>query len=115
LVTLYPPVSPGTAPRVLAVKSKYSGFRFFLDGAPSVLPFNVQFTATMDWAGHPPGTVKFIAPRKTYIPTASGSTVSQTLSMKSDFGPGGRLRVVAVSSDGTQSAAKLADLVVMPN
>jgi len=35
--------------------------------------------------------------------------------MGADFGPNGRLRVVAVSSDGAKSSAKQAQLVVMPN
>ena len=51
----------------------------------------------------------------TYTVAASGSAVSQTLAMGSDFGPGGHLQVVAVSSDETQSSPKLAGLTVMPN
>jgi hypothetical protein len=35
--------------------------------------------------------------------------------MGADFGPNGRLRVAAVSSDGAESAARQAQLVVMPN
>jgi hypothetical protein len=96
---------------VTSVNSKYSDSSYYLDG----VPFNVSFTANVDWAGHPPGTVQFIAPGKTYTATASGPAVSQTLAMGSDFGPGGQLQVLAESTDGTQSSPKLAGLTVMPN
>jgi hypothetical protein len=96
---------------VTSVNSKYSDSSYYLDG----VPFNVSFTANVDWAGHPPGTVQFIAPGKTYTATASGPAVSQTLAMGSDFGPGGHLQVVAVSSDETQSSPMLARFTVMPN
>ncbi|MGA2865485.1 MAG: DNRLRE domain-containing protein [Verrucomicrobiota bacterium] len=111
VVTLYALASPGSAPQVTGITSKFPGFRYFLDG----VPLGVQFTATVDWAGHPPGTVGFVAPRNSYTVATSGSTASQTLAMGSDFGPNGRLRVVAVSSDGTISSARQADLVVVPN
>jgi hypothetical protein len=111
VVTLFPVSSPSSAPRVTSVTSKYTGFRYFLDG----VPFGVEFRATVDWAAHPPGTVQFITPHKTYTAVASGSLVSQTLAMGADFGPNGRLRVAAVSSDGIKSSAKQAQLVVMPN
>jgi hypothetical protein len=111
VITLYPVANPGSAPRVTSVTSKYPGFRYYLDG----VPFSVQFTATVDWAGHPPGTVQFITPHKTYAAPASGPAVSQTLAVGADFGPNGRLRVVAASSDGATSSAKQAELVVMPN
>jgi hypothetical protein len=108
--TLQPLATPGAAPRVTSVTSKYPAAACYLDG----VSFSVPFTATVDWAGHPPGTVQFIAPNHTYTVTASGSTVSQTLRMGSDFGANGRLRMVAVSTDGTKSATKLASLMVAP-
>jgi hypothetical protein len=111
VITLYPVANPGSAPRVVSVTSKYAGFRYYLDGAP----FDVQFMATVDWAGHPPGTVQFATPKNNYTVAASGTAVSQTLAMGADFGPNGRLRVVATSSDGATSSAKQADVVVMPN
>ena len=111
VITLYPAANAGSAPRVTSVTSKYPGFRYYLDS----VPFSVQFTATVDWAGHPPGTVQFITPHKTYTTAATGSVVSQTLAMGADFGPNGRLRVIAASSDGAKSSATQAQLVVMPN
>ena len=111
LITLLPASAPGSLPSVTSVKSKYSDSSYYLDG----VLFSVSFTANVDWAGHPAGTVQFITPRNTYTVTASGSAVPQTLGMGSDFGPGGHLQVVAVSSDGAKSAAKLAGFTVMPN
>jgi hypothetical protein len=111
VLSLQPASAPGSAPRVTGITSKYTGFRYYLDG----VTFNVSFTATVDWAGHPPGTVQFLAPRKTYTVSASGSFVVQALAMGSDFGPNGRLRVVAVSSDGTSSPSQFGSFVVMPS
>ena len=111
VITLYPAASVGSSPRVTSVTSKYPDTASYLDG----VAFSVAFTAAVDWAGHPPGTVQFITPRSTYTVTASGATASQTLDMGSDFGPNGRLRVEAVSIDGTRSADFLAKFVVAPN
>jgi hypothetical protein len=111
VLSLQPANSPGLAPRVRGITSKYTGFRYYLDG----VAFNVRFTATVDWAGHPPGTIQFLTPRKTYTVSASGSSVVQTLAMGSDFGPNGRLRVVAASSDGTKSPSQFGNFVVMPS
>ena len=111
MITLLPTSAPGSLPSVTSVKSKYPDSSYYLDG----VLFSVSFTANVDWAGHPPGTVQFIAPRNSYTVSASGSAASQTLAMGSDFGAGGHLQVVAVSSDGAKSAAKLAGLTVIPN
>jgi hypothetical protein len=111
LVVLLPTSAPGSLPTVTSVKSKYPDSSYYLDG----VLFSVSFTANVDWAGHPAGTVQFITPRKTYTVAASGSAVSQMLAMGSDFGPGGHLQVVAVSSDSATSSHKLAGFTVMPN
>ena len=107
LITLQP---TNSVPVVTSVKSKFPDSSYYLDGAL----FNVSFTASVDWARHPPGTVQFIAPNNTYTVTASGPAVSQTLAMGSDFGPGGQLQVVATSGDGIQSAPLTAGFTVMP-
>ena len=109
-ITLLPTSAPGSLPSVTSVKSKYPDSSYYLDG----VLFRCQFTANVDWAGHPAGTVQFMRRAMTYTVAASGSAVSQTLAMGSDFGPGGHLQVVAVSSDGTQSSPKLAGFTVMP-
>lgn len=102
------PVAPGL--RVTEVTCKYPGFLYFLDGPA----FNVTFTATVDWAGHPPGWVEFLTPKGTWPAATGGATASQTLNMGADFGANGKLRVVAVSGDGARSAEIVASLVVMP-
>lgn len=96
----------GGTPRVVSVAPKYGGRLHFLEGVkrlsvPVPVDFRVTFTANVDWAGHPPQKVRFITPQQTYEVAASGSTASQLLDMTSGFRAGDRLRVVAVSSDGT--------------
>ena len=103
-------VAVSGAPRVAGITCPYPGFLHFLDG-PS---FNVPFTATVDWAGHPPSKVEFRTPRGMYEVATSGTTAKRTFDMGNDFGASGKLRVVAVSSDGTRSAERLADLIVVP-
>ena len=103
-------VATSGEPRVTGITCPYPGFLHFLDG-PS---FSVPFTVTVDWAGHPPAKVEFRTPHGVYEVAASGTTGRRTFNMGSDFGAKGKLRVVAVSSDGTRSAERLADMVVMP-
>ena len=110
LITLSPTNAAGSLPSVTSVKSKYPDASYYLDDAL----FLVSFTANVDWAGHPPGTVQFITPRHTYPVAASGASASQLLNMGSEFGVGGHLRVVAMSSDGTKSSAKVPGFTVMP-
>ncbi|MBI4324891.1 MAG: carboxypeptidase regulatory-like domain-containing protein [Chloroflexi bacterium] len=107
---LYPSASSGSAPRVVSLACKYPGFLTFLEG----VSFLVTFTAQVDWAGHPPGKVQFLTPRGSFDVATSGSTASRQFNMGTDFGPGGRLRVVAVSGDGARSAETTADFVVAP-
>ena len=111
VITLQTATATGSAPRVTGVTSKYPGFRYYLDG----VAFSVRFTATVDWAGHPPGKVQFITPHRTVEVTTSGTTAAQTLAMGSDFGVNGRLRVVAVAGDGAKSGSKFGNCVVMPS
>jgi hypothetical protein len=74
---LLPTSVPGSLPSVTSVKSKYSDSSYYLDD----VAFSVSFTANVDWAGHPAGTVQFMTPHKTYTMAASGLAVSQTLVM----------------------------------
>jgi hypothetical protein len=97
--------------RVTGIRSKYSGALYFLDG----LSFPVTFTANVDWAGHPPGVVRFVTPKRSMDVGASGGDATKQFDMGTDFGPGGRLQALAISGDGHQSAALVADLVVMPS
>jgi hypothetical protein len=109
-LSLSPSSQSGSPPRVTGITCPYPGFLYFLDGPD----FDVTFTATVDWAGHPPSKVEFRTPRVTREVGTSGATASQSFNMGDDFGPKGKLRVVAVSSDATRSAEKVADLIVMP-
>jgi hypothetical protein len=107
-VSLMPVASSGS-PRVAGITCPYPGFLHFLDG-PN---FDVTFTATVDWAGLLPAKVEFRTPRGVFEVAATGTTASRTFNVGSDFGAKGKLRVVAVSSDGTRSAERLADFIVM--
>jgi hypothetical protein len=100
--TLYP--TSGEM-RVNTINSKYSGFVYFLDG----VDFWVTFTANVDWAGHPPDKVRFLTPTGEYDVTTSGNTASMAFNMGTEFGPGGQLQAMAISSDGTFSPLKVAD------
>ena len=75
----------------------------------------VAFTANVNWGVHPPGFVQFITPKKT-VPVNAGSpgtSVNATFDVGGDFGPNGRLKARAVSTDGTSSGETLADFIVM--
>ncbi|MGO8928165.1 MAG: LamG-like jellyroll fold domain-containing protein [Limisphaerales bacterium] len=105
--------SSGTRPVVTSLTTTYSPngeALYFLDG----VTFPVVFTASVDWAGHAPGSVLFITTRggATSVP-ATGNTASQQIDVGSAFGPGGQLQVQAVSIDGTFSIATVATFVVM--
>ena len=70
-------ISFGT-PVVTSVKSKYADNVFYMDG----IDHNVTYTATVDWAGKEPGTVRFIItkPSGDTIPSdvlATGTTASK--------------------------------------
>ena len=103
-------VAVSGSPRVTGITCQYPGFLYFLDGPQ----FNVAFQATVDWAGHPPSKLEFRTPHGVFEVATAGTTASRTFNMGSDFGGKGKLRVVAVSSDGTRSAERLADFIVMP-
>jgi Concanavalin A-like lectin/glucanases superfamily/Carboxypeptidase regulatory-like domain/CARDB len=110
--TLHAVNSPGATPVVNSVTTQYSPngeALYFLDGAS----FPVTFTATVDWAGHPPGSVQFILPNNTLSVNMSGNTASQSIDVGSAFGPGGQLQVQAISGDGASSIATVANFVVM--
>ncbi|MCM8758472.1 MAG: carboxypeptidase-like regulatory domain-containing protein, partial [Candidatus Omnitrophica bacterium] len=108
-VVIYP--SNFTQPVVTEISSKYDGTVFYLDG----VDFNVEFTVNIDWAGHSPGKVRFITPKKVIEQPISDTTVKKTFNMGTDFGVGGTLKVQAVTSTGGLSEEKEAEFVVIKN
>ncbi|MCX7704776.1 MAG: PQQ-binding-like beta-propeller repeat protein, partial [bacterium] len=106
-IIIYP--SNFVMPIVTDISSKYDGTVFYLDG----VDFDVEFTINIDWAGHTPGKVKFITPRKIIEQSVSTSSAKQTFNMGTDFGIGGTLKVQAITSTGGLSEEKEADFVVM--
>jgi len=96
--------------RVLNVASKYPGRVYYLDEVDHY----VTYTVNVDWGGHPPGKVRFITPKGSYDVATTSTTASKTFNMGTDFGPCGKLRVQAISSDGAVSPEQEADFVVMP-
>jgi len=96
-------------PVVTSVKSKYADNAFYLD----IIDHNVEYTATVDWAGKEPGTVRFITPTNTFPVTTTGTTARQTFNMGKDFGLGGKLKVVAISKDGKASPEQVAGFTIM--
>jgi CARDB/Carboxypeptidase regulatory-like domain len=94
---------------VNSITSKYDGFLYFLAGTD----FNVTFTANVDWGGHPPQTVRFITSKGTYDVVTNNDSASYSFNTATEFDPCTTLSVVAISSDGSQSAPKQADFTVM--
>ncbi|MCK4660784.1 MAG: hypothetical protein KAV82_14790, partial [Phycisphaerae bacterium] len=98
------------------VESDYVSFDkakvYFLDG----IELDHTFTATVDWAGHTPGVVKFITPKGEFEGTGSGSVWQYTFDMGSDFGENGLLTVVAetASDPPVRSGPRVANLKVIP-
>ncbi|MCJ7575990.1 MAG: PKD domain-containing protein, partial [Dehalococcoidia bacterium] len=60
------------------------------------IPLDVRFEPEIDWGGHQIGTIKFVTPKGTFA--------TSTLDVGNMLGVGGKLHVVARSSDGTESA-----------
>ena len=70
------PEAPGEDPVVVSVRGKYcrkGSKTVYLDG----VSLNETFTATIDWKGHTPGTVEWIAPGGTQTIACSGATASR--------------------------------------
>jgi hypothetical protein len=112
--TLSPAGSSGSPPIVTSITTPYSPngeALYFLDG----VTFPVTFTATVNWGNHSAGTVQFITPKSGNYPVSAngGNTASQQIDVGSAFGPGGKLQVQAISSDGSQSVSAVANFVVM--
>ena len=78
--------------------------------------FPVTFTVNIDWAGHPNGNVRFTTSGGDLAPlTPAGSIATQLIDVGlAGIHVGAQMQVLAVSSDGTASAAKPVQLVVMP-
>jgi Ig-like domain-containing protein/carboxypeptidase family protein/CARDB protein len=91
------------------VSTKYRGKSFFLDG----VTHNVLFTANVNWAGHPPGSVSFITPKATYIIPTNSSTAQKTLDMGNEFGTCRNMRFSARSADGSTSIETPANFAIM--
>lgn len=101
-------------PVVTSITTSYSPdgeILYFLDG----VSFFVAFSASVNWGGHPAGTVQFITPNQGdfQVDASGGDSVSQTIDVGSAFGVGGHLQVRAVSSDGTASIASVANFMIM--
>jgi hypothetical protein len=107
---LWPLAEVGAGPRITHLGCKYPGAVYFLDR----IKFDVTFTANVDWAGHPPGIIQFRTPKGNFEAPAAEGRGTRSFNMGSDFGPGGLLQAVAISADGTRSAVKTADMVIMP-
>ncbi|MBE9569715.1 MAG: DUF1566 domain-containing protein, partial [Proteobacteria bacterium] len=101
--------SPAGKPAIIDVTSYYSNRNkqaLFLDGVDCTL----VFSANVNCNGKIPDRVRFITPGNAFEET----TGSHTFNMGQDFGPGGRLTVVAISQDGTGSNPFDANIGVMP-
>ena len=99
----------GSKPVVTDVTSFYSSrdkSAYFLNG----VDFSMNFFAQVDWNGKTPGKIRFITPQGNFEET-SGNRI---FNVGRDFGTGGRLQAVAISSDGISSVPFDANIEVMP-
>ena len=95
---------------VTTIAGEFPGARYFL---PDInLPVN--FTATVIWNGHAPGTVRFITSTRTFDIPATGNSVTGSVNVGLDIKPCETLKVMAVAAtgDNTRSTQKTADLFV---
>ena len=109
------PASDGTEnkPVVIDVTSYVSNRNksaLFLHG----VDHDVNFSVHVSWNGKIPDKIRFVTPNNIYDENCDGATASHMFNMGQDFGVGGRLRVVAFSQDGTESAPFDANIEVMP-
>ncbi len=88
--------------KVTGVKMYINGHRIkmkspvFIDG----VDLNVKFEPEIEWGEETPGTVRFITPDNIWE-VSSGET--KTFNVGNEFGVGGKLKILAVSSNGIQS------------
>lgn len=94
---------------VTGVTSRYGGQVYFLEGFDQ----SATFTATVDWAGHPAGVVRFTTSTGVHEVAASGNQASLLINMGQEFQQCGALKVKAVSSDGKESAEYPAEVGIM--
>ncbi len=110
-IQLYP-ATGGLAPIVYDVTSRYCDktrkTAYFLDGVP--LLFDIPFKAVVDWGDHTPGSIRFITPKDIY----EGLDDTRRFDVGTEFGVGGRLQVIAVAGDGTESEPYTANFEVVP-
>ncbi len=108
-IPLIPSSIAAGKPYVFNVISDWTGDQsktvYFLDG----VNFNVEFFPTTNWNGTAPGKNRYITPEK----QIEHNGTSQKFNMGTDFGPGGRLEIVAVSTTGIESAPYDASIEVM--
>ena len=102
--------APVSELRVTSITSKYTHGTpyYFLPG----VPFDVSFTAHVNWNGKTPKTVRFITSRGEYDVATSGATATMKIDVGSEFDPCATLQVMAIASDGSRSAYKTADFLV---
>ncbi len=107
------PQASGTNPAVVDISNQYCNQNkhvYYLNG----ILMSQNFTVTVDWKGHTPGIVRWITPTNTYDTSCPGTTVSKTFNVGNGFGTGGKLTVIAIASDSSQSASKTANFDVIP-
>ena len=78
---------------------------FFLED----VSFDLNFSAQVNWNGKTPDVIRFVMPGGSYDEISG----NHTFNMGQDFGAGGRLTVIAISQDGTQSVPFDANIEVM--
>ncbi|HEX6642494.1 MAG TPA: carboxypeptidase-like regulatory domain-containing protein, partial [Thermoanaerobaculia bacterium] len=96
---------------ITGLRSTFPGRRYYLSGIDNHVPF----TASVDWAGHKPGTVAFNTPRRTFTANATSTNDSarQVINVGAELNPCEKLTARATSIDGEKSGLKTAEFVMM--
>ena len=100
-----------TGIQVTSVSTRYGGQVCFIEGFDEM----VTYTASVDWAGHPRGKVRFTTPKEVHDVPASGNTASLAINIGDELQECSLIKVKAISSDTEESAEVIAETTVMPN
>ncbi|OGU06351.1 MAG: hypothetical protein A2X82_05500 [Geobacteraceae bacterium GWC2_55_20] len=95
---------------VTTIVSEYPDARYFLPG----IGLPVNYTATIIWNGHAPGTVRFITSTTSFDVPATGTSVAGSVNVGLNINQCDTLKVMAVAATGdkTKSVEKVADFFV---
>ena len=88
-----------TGVQITSLKNQYPGKVYFLPN----IPLTLNYTATIDWGGHQPGSVDFLTGGRSHVVSTSGNTASISFNVATDLRPCDTVSAVAIGADGSRS------------